>query len=163
MQVWVLPTAWNIILDIAVWLLIQMGAAIFCNRLPLSFFEQSRILTRIYPFERNGRFYEQWLKVKAWKALLPDGSRLFTGGFAKKRLKGASAVYLERFIMETRRGELAHWLAMFPLPVFLLWCDLPSFLIMCLYAAAANIPCIAAQRYNRIRLRRITEKGGNYL
>ncbi|MGH9177654.1 MAG: hypothetical protein ACRD0N_03745, partial [Acidimicrobiales bacterium] len=89
-----------------------------------------------------------------WKGLLPEAGAFFAGGVDKRRLRGASPEALERHAVETRRAELGHWLAMVPTPLFV-WAN-PLLLapLMAAYAVAVNGPCIAAQRYNRIRLRR---------
>ena len=70
-------------------------------------------------------------------------------------LTGTDPDYLRRFIRETWRGELCHWLAIGGAPVFLLWNPWWGDLIIVAYALAANLPCILAQRYNRARFQRL--------
>jgi glycosyl-4,4'-diaponeurosporenoate acyltransferase len=59
---------------------------------------------------------------------------------------------LRRFVLETRRGETCHWLAILFTPLFLLWNPWWGFAVNLAYALLANVPCIVAQRYNRARL-----------
>ena len=62
--------------------------------------------------------------------------------------------YLAQFLLETRRAELAHWCMLCCLPLFFLWNPPWACLVMTAYALAANLPCILAQRYNRIAIDR---------
>lgn len=67
-----------------------------------------------------------------------------------------SPAYLERFVRETCRGEAVHWVVFACALLFFLWNPWWIGLIMVAYAAAVNVPCIIAQRYNRIRLVRLS-------
>jgi glycosyl-4,4'-diaponeurosporenoate acyltransferase len=69
---------------------------------------------------------------------------------SKRRL----TVDLERFAAETRRAEIAHWLALAGTPAFALWNPPIGVVLMAVYGIAANVPCIAIQRYNRTRAQR---------
>jgi hypothetical protein len=66
--------------------------------------------------------------------------------------------HLHRFIRETWRGELCHWCALGCAPVFFLWNPWWADLIMVGYGLLANLPCILAQRYNRLRLQRLLSR-----
>ena len=116
-----LPIAWIIALNFIAWLVIQFGLAWSFTHLAAERFNYRHILARPRSWERDGRFYERVCGIKHWKGLLPDASRMFRGGFAKARLHNASPEYLERFLCETWRGEIVHWLALLTLPVFCIW------------------------------------------
>ena len=146
-----LPIVWVTVLNVAGWPVIQFGLAWAFTQLPAALFKPPTSCA----WERGGRFYERVFGIRRWKDRLPDAARWFAGGFAKGRLAGASADYLDRFIRETWRGELCHWVAMAFAPVFFLWNPWWADLIMVAYGLAANLPCILAQRYNRLRLRRL--------
>lgn len=90
--------------------------------------------------------------VRAFGAGPTDAARLFTGGFAKGILIAKDPDYLERFIRESRRAELCHRMAIYCVPVFFLWNSGWATLVIFVYAVAANLPCILAQRYSRLRL-----------
>jgi glycosyl-4,4'-diaponeurosporenoate acyltransferase len=153
-----LPTELAVALDIVAWLVIHLGAAWVGTRLPNSLYKRDRWLCRPRDWERDGDLYVRVFAVKRWKHLLPDGAQLFRGGFAKKYLRDSSSMYLRTFIGETRRAEVTHWLAMLPAPIFFIWNLWPVGIFMLVYAAAANMPCIITQRYNRARLTRVVAR-----
>ncbi|WP_264501963.1 hypothetical protein [Luteolibacter flavescens] len=98
------------------------------------------------------------LAVKRWKHLMPDGASWFRGGFSKASLKGGDPSHLRRFVVETRRGEACHWAALATGPVFFLWNPLWADAVMVSALLLLNLPCIAIQRYNRIRFERLLAK-----
>ena len=149
-----LPIAWVITLNIAGWPIIQLGWAWAFTRMPATWFNPGIA----HASEKTRRFYEGYLGIKRWKDSLPDAARWFSGGFAKGQLRDANPDYLRRFVRETWRGELCHWFALGCAPVFLLWNPWWADLIMVGYGLLANLPCILAQRYNRLRLRRLLSR-----
>lgn len=126
-------------------------------RLPSTLFARDSWLTAPRRWEGDGRLYRNWLGVRRWKVLLPDGAPWF-GGFAKKRLTTRDAEYLRLFLLETRRAEIAHWCMLGCLPLFFLWNPPWACWVMAAYALAANLPCILAQRYNRLALNRMARR-----
>lgn len=142
---------WIVTLNIAGWLVIQLGLAWLFLRMPARWFH----LLGPQKIARGGFFYERILRIKSWKDRLPDAARWFHGGFAKSALAQKHPDYLRRFIAETRRGELCHWLAIACTLLFLLWNPWWGLLVNLAYALLANLPCILAQRYNRARLFRL--------
>jgi glycosyl-4,4'-diaponeurosporenoate acyltransferase len=106
----------------------------------------------------NGRFYEQVLKIRTWKKIIPDGATIFNEGFKMKNLKGTQKDYLLKFIEETRRAEYSHLLQMMPCVTFFIFNDFGIAMIMVAYALIFNLPLIWLQRYNRIRFQRIIKK-----
>lgn len=141
----------TITLDIMAWFIIHMGISWVFTRLSSNRFETAYFPLKINAFETR-HLYESVLKVKAWKSFLPDAAVWFTGGFAKKSLAEHSHSYFQKFIVETRRGELAHWATIAWAPLFILWNPPWVGLLMLVYAFGANMPCIIVQRYNRLRL-----------
>ena len=85
-------------------------------------------------------------------------SGLEKAGFQKKRLDNFSEENLNRFLIESARGELTHRLAIFSFLVF--WFFTPPIVpwIMLTYALLVNMPCIIAQRYNRPRVQRLLKR-----
>ena len=141
--------------DAAAWACVQAAAGYLVHRLPDHVLDRDRWLWRERVWERGGRFYVEAAGIRRWKALLPEAGAAFEGGFDKRHLRGRGAADLERLARETRRAELGHWLAVVPAPLFVR-CNPPVLApFMVLYALAVNLPCVAAQRYNRIRLRRV--------
>jgi glycosyl-4,4'-diaponeurosporenoate acyltransferase len=117
MRVFYFPVPVTVAVDIAVWLAVQFAAAKFVTGLPAERLGADGWLYRARPWERGGAFYE-FLGVKRWKDRLPDAGPWFAGGFAKRDLSSRGRDYLRRFLVETCRGELAHWLAMSAAPFF---------------------------------------------
>lgn len=143
--------------NIAGWPVIQLAIAAMVMRIPQELFAHDGPLYRQRKWEQAGRFYTKWLRVRRWKSMLPDGAP-WMGGFTKKRLVSTNDGYLRKFIVETRRAEFAHWWIMACCPVFFLWNPLWACCVMVGYAIASNLPCIVAQRYNRLALTRICEQ-----
>jgi glycosyl-4,4'-diaponeurosporenoate acyltransferase len=141
-------------LNFAAWLVIQLGLAWGVTQLSATRFNPGGQFARIRGWERSGRFYERWFRIKAWKDNLPDGGRWLSGGFSKARLRSRDRKQLELFARETWRGEFVHWLALGCLPLFGLWNPWWGVLVNAVVALGLNLPCILAQRYNRARLNR---------
>lgn len=142
-------------LNVAAWALASSAAGYAAHRMPLARLQDDGWLLRARRFERDGRLYGETLRIKRWKDRLPDAGGWSGGGMAKRHLPGVEAGGLERFAAETRRAERCHWLAMAPAPLFALWNPPLAVVATFAYACAANLPFIAIQRYNRIRVARV--------
>lgn len=152
---YVLPKPYSILLDVAAWVLIHAAVGYTVHRMAASRFATSNVITRGRRFERDGELYQRLLRVKRWKAWLPEAGSFFRGGFDKKRLPGRSVDSIERYIQETRRAEIVHWVTAGTAPFFFLWNPIRAGVVMLAYAVVANGPCIVALRFNRLRLERI--------
>lgn len=137
-----------------VWPFLQIMISLVCNRISDEHFSDNSFLLKTRKWEKEGRIYKSVFKIHKWKPILPDGARLYNNGFEKKNVKHFDSAYFEKFIIETGRAEINHWIQIMPFWIFILWS--PSYVIlpMFLYAMIVNFPCIIAQRYNRPRLRR---------
>ncbi|MGD6817540.1 glycosyl-4,4'-diaponeurosporenoate acyltransferase [Metabacillus sp. 84] len=142
-----------ITLNVFLLLVIPLVTSWLISLIPANRFEASSLLYKRRKWEQDGRLYERFL-IKKWKDKLPEAGGWFNKGFSKRSLKGSDTAGLKRFIAETRRGELAHWLQMLPCFFFFYWNSLAGGLVIALYAIVFNLPFIAVQRYNRIRLER---------
>jgi glycosyl-4,4'-diaponeurosporenoate acyltransferase len=158
MRLWTLPIVWTVVLNIIPWLAIHLGVAYIVTRMPAARFCPRAWIYGQRSWEAGGSLYERLFRIKAWKGLLPDAAPWFPGGFAKKSLQGLDRDYLERFVRETCRGELVHWITMLWTPIFFLWNPAWACLVIIGYALAANVPCILAQRYNRIRFTKVLRR-----
>ncbi len=150
-----LPKPYSILLDVAAWAFVHAVVGYLAHRLPVHRFTSDNVLTRARAIEADGDLYQRWLRVKRWKAWLPEAGAAFRGGFDKKRLPGAADAGLERYIQETRRAEMSHWATLGMAPFFFAWNPIRAGIVMVAYAVVANTPCIVALRYNRLRLLRI--------
>lgn len=141
-----------IVANVLGWPLIQLSVARFFTRLPDRVFRGHARMETVYDAEMT--FYSRVLRIRRWKNALPDGASWVGGAFSKRRLESRDRAYVERFILETRRGEAAHWMMIAFTPVFFLWNPLWACAVMVVYALASNLPCILVQRYNRSVLSR---------
>jgi len=140
--------------DAALWVAWSAVCGYAAHRLPDERLRRSGPL-RLRAFERDGRVYERWLRIKAWKDALPEAGSLFRGGFSKRGVVGHDRAYLERFARETRRAERTHWAILALSPVFFAWNPWWLATAMAGYGVVANVPCLLVQRYNRARLERL--------
>jgi len=146
-----LSLLWVIVINSLAWFVIHMGISYLSNRLPLSLFESDGWLYRGRKWEAGGDFYRRFLRIRSWKEMLPDGASVFRCGFRKKRIQQATVCYYERFIKETRRSELCHWICLMLSGAFFLWNPWYMAIYMPAYAVLVNMPCVITQRYNRMR------------
>ncbi|MFW6361115.1 MAG: glycosyl-4,4'-diaponeurosporenoate acyltransferase [Spirochaetota bacterium] len=145
-----------IVVNSIAWFLAIYIPGTLIQKLPLRRFREDSFLFRIRQWERNGRIY-QLLGIKRWKELLPDGAGLYQDGFRKKRLDlhAVDELYLKRFILETCRAELVHWVIIGLIPLFFIWNPLEVAAWMIPFGLAVNLPCLITQRFNRPRLKKI--------
>lgn len=148
----------TVALDVAAWAAIHAGTGYLVHRLPARCFDRDLAIHRPRAFEGDGAPYVRVLRIRRWKRHLPEAGGLFAGGFDKRHLREPGDEHLRTHLREARRAELGHWLAAAPAPLFLIWNPVWAGLAMLVYAALANGPCIAAQRYNRLRLVRVLER-----
>ncbi|MBN3553199.1 glycosyl-4,4'-diaponeurosporenoate acyltransferase [Fictibacillus nanhaiensis] len=145
---------WTVVINILAWLIFHLFVAYIIHQIPFSNFTKESRWDSPFGWENGGACYEK-IGIRKWKTIVPDGGDFYKGGFAKKTLEGDSLEYLARFLAETRRAELTHWLSMPPALLFFLWNPVWIGNIMILYAVLFNLPFIFIQRYNRFRLIRI--------
>ncbi|HLH36766.1 MAG TPA: hypothetical protein VKX41_18985 [Alloacidobacterium sp.] len=136
------------------WPLLQITIGFVVNRLPAPLFADDCWLTVGRSWEIGGQFYAGRFALRRWKRLLPDGAAWF-GGFHKKKIASRDPAYLRKFVLETRRSEIAHWCMLCCFPIFFFWNPLWACFVMLAYGLAANLPCIIVQRYNRMVLLQI--------
>ncbi|MBR2578905.1 MAG: hypothetical protein IKE41_02065 [Clostridia bacterium] len=149
--IWAVNTVLILIWHALIW--------IFCVQANASFFDPKKSIYKIHKWETENDFYNQTLKIKRWKDKLPQYTA--KNGFSKKQMKNISEMkpeYIKDFIVETCRGEWDH----------LMCCayTLISFWINPLFYATlfscivifCNLPFIAIQRYNRLRLLKLYKK-----
>lgn len=157
MQIFYFPEWITVLIFIGLWFVFQGGAALYCFKKPDSYFAKDSWLYKTRNWEKQGTIYNKIFYIRKWKGLLPDGGALF-GGYAKKHIKNTSENNLEKFVLESRRAELTHWLAILPFWVFGFFADIWIIPIMLVYAILVNMPCIMAQRYNRPRIHQLLKK-----
>ena len=148
-------------LDVGAWAVVHSVTGYAVHRLPVRRLDHDTWLFRAHRFERDGRFYRDTLHIHRWKDALPEAGGLFRGGVSKRHLPSADSGGLERFAVETRRAELGHWLAAAGGPLFALWNPAPIAVVMLVYGVGVNLPFVAIQRYNRLRITRVRRSNGS--
>lgn len=147
-----LPNSWIIVLDILAWLFFHLAISMCMLKVPDTYYKQDQPWFKPFKWEKNGKIWDQWFGIRAWKHRLPDSSSILKDAYNKKQLKALDASSLEKFVIETKRGEQTHWLSMLPAPLFFIWNPVWAGWVMVFYALIANLPFIMTQRYNRPRL-----------
>lgn len=146
------PTTRLFWLNFALYWALTLGRILIDPILPERLFSPERPAYRAQRWEDGGDFYRQHLRVDRWKDYLPT----FAGPnrFSKRHLTAADPTYLNRFIVETCRGESNHVRAVLSVVMMKLWTPMLLWLFMLSIALLGNLPFIAVQRYNRPRLQR---------
>lgn len=147
-----LPNYLIFILDFLAWFFFHMGISALALKIPDNYFERHKELFSSFNWENKGQFWSKWFHVRKWKDSLPDSSSIFKTAYNKKVLNPIDNDTLEKFILETQRAELAHWLSILPAPLFFIWNPAWAGWLMIIYAFFFNLPFIIIQRYNRPRL-----------
>ncbi len=153
-----LSDGWAIVFGSVMWAVVSLAAGYLAHRAPVARFSHDNAITRLRPFEVDGRFYERVTRVRRWKRYLPEGGDFYAGGFNKRHLRGTTDDHLQRFVAETRRAEMTHWWVMCFGPLFWVWSPFVMGSMMVAFGVLANLPCIIAQRYNRARLLRVLSR-----
>lgn len=139
------------------WVVIEIGSGYLTNKLPLRLFAADGPLTRTRRWERDGQTYARVFRVQRWKDALPEAGGMFAGGFGKRALRTRSSEKLDRFIAETRRAELTHWLPVALSLTFFAWNPPYVAVWMPIVGFLGNAPFIMVQRYLRPRLARLLD------
>ncbi len=155
MQVLFLNLTQTLLLDILAWTVIQLTIGYCSSKIPLDWLNPDLPFFQTFAWEQGGEIYEKLFHVRAWKHLLPNGSALYQDGFSIKNLSTSDPAYLERWLKESMRAEICHWLMILLCIFFFLWNSVALGWVMVAYAVLSNLVPIIAQRYNRPRMRKL--------
>jgi glycosyl-4,4'-diaponeurosporenoate acyltransferase len=153
-----LSNGWAALVGGTMWAILGVVTGYVMHRMPVGRFDHDTFLTRLRPSEADGRIYERRLAIRRWKRWLPEGGDVFEGGFNKRHLGRRDTSNLQRFVVETRRAEMTHWVVMFYGPLFWLWSSWWMGGVMVVFGVVSNVPCLVTQRYNRARLLRVLRR-----
>ncbi|MDQ2726620.1 MAG: hypothetical protein M3Y91_01860 [Actinomycetota bacterium] len=145
-----LPVFVAVLVDALLWAGWSILAGVLGARWPHDRVGRDSPLTTLRAFESGGGLYRR-IGIRHWKRWLPDAGS-FAGGRRKRLDRRLDPAGWTDLAGETRRAERVHWLILLALPVTALWSSGVLLGAMVAYAVVANGPCIAAQRYNRLRL-----------
>ncbi len=154
----VVPGYWLILVNGLAWFVLQVSIGYLMHKMPEDWLKRFSPLLRPRKWEKGGTLYQRTLFVKKWKTWIPPGDTFFAGGFSLKQVASTQRNYLEKWVLESYRAELTHWISILPILLFFLWNPPIGWLLNWLYALLANLPCIIVQRYNRPRLLAILER-----
>ena len=152
-----LSALWLTLLNIVAIPAIHLVISWCFTRMPAKWFDSDSQLFRARSWESGGSIYQSFFRIRSWKGLLPDAAPWF-GGFAKGKLKEKNPQYIKDFIVETCRGEAAHYAQIIGIWGMLVWNPWPvAGIVMIVYAILSNFPCMILQRYTRARLQRLLD------
>ena len=151
MRVVYLPTVWTVIVDSVAWVVIQVGFAFLSKGFSSSLLDHTRWLYRTRPWELGGEIYDKLFRVRSWKSKLPSGGKVVGTGFSMDHIESKELEHLTRWVLETCRSELVHWLAIVPSVLFFVWNPPVAAWLNTLYALLFNLPLVIVQRHNRPR------------
>ena len=140
----------NVILGV-IW---HYGVMFLCVGIDTSVFSPDRKIYLAHKWEHDGKFYNDVLKINKWKDYLPQ--HIGKDGFSKDHIDEISIEYLDRFIMETCRGEWNHKMnCVFVIVLFTLNGVTKVSVILSFMTVFGNLPFLVIQRYNRFRLQKL--------
>ncbi len=158
MQIIELTPICTLALCIILWPVIQAAISILCLLIKDKHLSNSSFIFKTHSWEAGGEIYNRFFKIRKWKKFLPDGAAVLKSGYKKKHLNNSSIENLEKFVIESCRAELQHWLSILPFWIFGLFAPTYILKYMLIYALIVNLPCAIAQRYNRPRVVNLLKK-----
>ncbi|HPC38545.1 MAG TPA: hypothetical protein PLF21_04455 [Exilispira sp.] len=141
------------------WTFVFFSSAYIVHFLLEKFYNYKNFLFKAVKIEKEGKLYKNIFFIDRWKDKIPEaGKFLGLHPFSKRHFVSKKKEYVERFILETCRGELSHLLPFIFYPISLIWNPMIANIIMFLFVLIFNLPFILVQRYNRIRLTKLLHK-----
>lgn len=151
-----LSAIYIILIDLALAVLWHLLVLFACIYMPPKTFDYNRRMYKKRKWEQDGKWYSKYIKIGKWKDILPQ--RVGGDGFSKAHFTSTSKEYIDRFILETCRGEWNHKLnCLYGIPVLVI-SPIKYGAVFALLVLIGNLPFVAIQRYNRIRLLKIKDK-----
>lgn len=154
-QILFLSSIETIILNIIAWGMFHLSIGYLSAKIPLEWLNPDHWFFQTFVWERHGMIYDQLFHVRAWKRFIPNGSALYRGAFSIKNLPTNDPVYLSRWVTESVRSEVCHWIMIIPGFFFFLWNDVAVGWLMVVYAFLNNLIPVIMQRFNRPRMRKL--------
>lgn len=126
--------------------------------LPENLFIYTKWLFKERKWEHGGTVYQKLFNIKKWKDKLPELSDIIKRNFPKKKLPSFNVEYLKKYIVESCRSEMCHWMIVISVIVFSSWFndDMENFIFI--LAVILNVPYIMIQRFNRPRIINVMQK-----
>ena len=148
------PTINAFIINFILGVIWHYAVLFVCISIDDSAFEPTKRMYRVRKWENDGKFYADVLKINKWKDFLPQ--HVGKDGFSKEHIDDVSIEYLNKFILETCRGEWNHRMnCVFAIVLFTINGVTNVSVILAAADIFGNIPFLMIQRYNRFRLQRL--------
>ena len=144
--------------DILAWVVFHLSIGFASSKIPLSKLHPEHWFFQTFKWEKGGTIYDKIFHVRSWKKLIPNGSAVYKGAFSIKNLPTNDPAYLGRWLKESVRAEICHYLMIIPGFFFFLWNNVLMGWLMLAYAFLNNLVPIVLQRYNRPRMRKLLAK-----
>jgi glycosyl-4,4'-diaponeurosporenoate acyltransferase len=144
--------------NLLVFILISLAMTFICEKIPNKIYHYRKWMFRERKWEKGGLIYDNYFKVKKWKAKLPDISDFMRWRFNKKHLAEVDSNYLSVFLTESCKAEFTHWMIIISTMIFNFWSDFQSTIFIFFIACLLNLPYIIIQRYNRPRLIKLLKR-----
>ena len=145
-----------LIANVAFWPCWTVAVGYLAARTPDSRFANDDLITRLRAREIDGDWYEGRLRIQAWKDKLPEAAGTFAG--SSEKVAARDPGQLDRFALETRRAEHAHWGMLAGAFVTAIWNPKWAFPINLVAGSVASLPFVAVQRYNRARIEKLRSR-----
>ncbi len=155
MRIFFLEPVQTLIFDIVAWVFFHLNIGYLSSKIPLRRLHPEHKFFQTFPWEKDGAIYDKLFHVRSWKRFIPNGSALYRGTFSIKNLVTNDPAYLKRWLMESVRSEICHWIMIVPGFFFFLWNSIEVSWFMVAYAFLNNLVPIIMQRYNRPRVRKL--------
>lgn len=150
LQVNLQPDSW--LFNCLIFAIMSLTITFISLILPSTLYYYDRWLYRLRKWERNGRVYQDWLKIRSWKDKVPELSDFLPFIYPKKEMPAFDESTFALYLRESCKAEFAHWCIILSTGLFFLWSSVTITTAMFLIASVLNLPFIIIQRYNRPRI-----------
>lgn len=137
-------------------IMILLLNSLFCTylgeKIPLKLLSPDKWPFKERSWEKGGAVYQKLFRVKSWKTSLPEVSDFIKCIFKKRHIWTYSKDYLSRFVLESCKAELTHWMIIWSSLFINIWDSASAGRILFWLSVALNFPYIIIQRYNRPRI-----------
>lgn len=116
---------------------------------PRYIFDEKKFPYREFKWENGGKVYER-LRIKKWKARLPEMSKITSLIFPKKLKKNMTSEDFDRLVKESCIAELTHYILLVcSVGIYYIWRGRLGRFLAFIYGLLGNVTYIVIQRYNR--------------
>lgn len=139
-------------ISIVKFILSSVLISIIFEKLPDSMFNYQKKIFQMKKWEEQGEIYNKIFKVKKWKDKVLELSDVIKSVFPKKHINTYSKDYLNKYLIQSCRAELAHITIILSTFGYALENQISTFHNMFILAVVLNLPYIIIQRFNRPRI-----------